>query len=90
MVIEHTRDADAGSRGITGRLDIRDDKPRLHRNRDLYLVAHESPRISGQNAFVTDAVVPGEIVGRARRSARCEIGAARARDSADRTDPQRN
>src|SRR5215813_7552332 len=49
--------ADAGSRGIAGAIEIVDDEPRLDGDRDLRSIAHELPDIRPEKPVIDDEIV---------------------------------
>src|SRR5271170_7547448 len=84
------RDADAGKRRLARGVEAAYDEPGTDRNRNLGLALHERPDIRPEIPGIADAVVSGEVVWRARRSARSKIFGVGEDDAAGRADAKRD
>src|SRR5271168_5269371 len=84
------RDADAGKRRLARGVEAAYDEPGTDRNRNLGLALHERPDIRPEIPGIADAVVSGEVVWRARRSARSKIFGVGEDDAAGRADAKRS
>ena len=79
-------EADAGNRGINGRLGRVDDKPEADRHRQRDAVNRKGPGIRGICLLEGDTAVCIEITGSSRRATLGQIVRTRADDAADQAD----